>query len=87
MQARVASAAANEAGALVAAASDNLATRSIPVGSPMVADAARRIQSALPGVMNATGLTTTDVAAMVAGEIGKLQARMTAQPTPAPPPK
>lgn len=87
MQATLANAAATEAGALVAQASDNLARRSINAGSPIVAEAAKRIQIALPDVINATGLTAAEVAQMVAGEIGKLQAQMTAQPIPAAAPK
>ena len=66
-----------EAGALVAAASDNFATASIPVGSPIVADIAKRVLANAPAVLAADGLTTDVVATKVAGAIGRLQARMT----------
>jgi hypothetical protein len=67
------SAAATEAGAMVAAASDNLKGRSISVGSPMIASAADRIAAKLPDTVAAVGLTPGALETIVAGEIGKLQ--------------
>lgn len=72
-----------EAGALIAAAANNLATDQIKVGSPIVASIALRMAAALPKELAAAGLTSDAVATMVAGKIGKLQASMT---TVAPPP-
>jgi hypothetical protein len=66
-----------EAGALVAAAADNLATREINVGSPIVAVIASRMAKALPEDLAAAGLSAADVATIIAGKIGKLQASMT----------
>jgi len=77
-EAKLQNAAANEAGALVAAASDNLATASIKVGDARVADAANRIIAELPQIAQALGLSPVDIQKFVVGEIGKLQARMTA---------
>jgi hypothetical protein len=74
----------SEAGALVAAAADNLATDKIPVGSPIVADIATRMMLALPDELKAAGLTPDVVATMVAGKIGKLQASMTSVAPAAP---
>jgi hypothetical protein len=68
-------AAETEAGAAVAEAADNLAGRSIPVDSPIVVAAAARIGAGLPDFMKAAGVTPDDVARLVAGEIGKLQAQ------------
>jgi hypothetical protein len=75
-------AAETEAGAAVAEAADNLAAREIPLASPIVAAAARRIADALPGAMKSAGVTPEGVARLVAGEIGKLQARATPAPRP-----
>ena len=69
-----------EAGAAIAAASNNLAHTSIEVGNPIVADAASRIISAMPKVLDAAGVTPYAVATMVQGAIGD---RQNAQP-PAP---
>lgn len=66
-----------EAGALVAAASDNLATKTINVGSPIVAQVVNKIVMAAPGLMKDAGLTPDAVGTMVAGHIGALQATMT----------
>ncbi len=77
-EAKLQSTAATEAGALVAAASDNLATASIKIGDKNVADAANRIIAELPEIAHALGLSAADIQKYVVGEIGKLQARMTA---------
>ena len=75
-------AAQTEAGVLVAEAADNLANRSIPVTSPIVAAAAARIAAALPKAINATGMTPDELGRLIAGEIGKLQALATTIPVP-----
>jgi hypothetical protein len=71
----ISKAAATEAGVLVAEASDNLAGRSINVANPAVAAAASRVAAAVPAAIAATGITPADVARVVTGEIGKLQAQ------------
>ena len=77
----------DEVGALVAAASDNLATASIHVGSPIVAAVADKVVAGAPEILAKAGVDPADVAGMVAGEIGKWQAGMTrVSPPPAPPP-
>jgi len=70
-------AAATEAGKLIAGAADNLSNTSIPVGSPLVAEAVERILTAdhLQKPIAATGMTPDRLASIVAGEIGKLQAQ------------
>jgi hypothetical protein len=90
-QAKIEAAAATEAGKAVAAAADNLSSRQIDVGSKVVADAADKIMDAphLQEAIAATGATPERIAAIVAGEIGKLQATMTstspaAKPSAAP---
>ncbi|HEY1944131.1 MAG TPA: hypothetical protein VGH40_18615 [Roseiarcus sp.] len=76
----------DEVGALVAAASDNLATTSIPLGSPIVAAIAARILAAAPDLLAKAGVDPASVARMALGEIGKWQASMTsvspASPSP-----
>jgi hypothetical protein len=67
----------DKVGAAVAAASDNLATRSIPVGSPLIADIAKQVLIAEPELAKQLSLQPGDVASMVAGEIGSWQASMT----------
>lgn len=67
----------DEVGALVAAASDNLATTSIPVGSPLVASIAAGIAAKAPDMLAKAGVDPASVAGMVHGEIGKWQAGMT----------
>lgn len=76
-------AAQTEAGILVAEAADNLSSRSITVGSPAIAAAAARIAAAMPEAVRAVGKTPEDLGRLVAGEIGKLQARATAIAVPA----
>ena len=70
---RLTAEAQTEAGAAIAEAGDNLSSRAIPVGHPIVVAAAARIVKTLPSVMAAAGVTPEGVARMVAGEIGKLQ--------------
>jgi|SRR5947209_6348712 len=72
-------AAATEAGKLIAGAADNLATASFPVGSPIVAAAAKRLFDAphLQAAIAALSMTPARAAAIVTGELGKLQAQMT----------
>ena len=83
-QAQLERACATEAGKLVAGAADNLARASIPVGSPIVKAAADRILTAqhLQDALYATGATPERIAAIITGELGKLQAQMTAIPPP-----
>jgi hypothetical protein len=71
-------AAQTEAGILVAEATDNLSTGSITVTSPGVQAAAARIAAAMPEAVRVVGKTSDDLSRLVAGEIGKLQARATA---------
>ncbi len=74
-----------EAGALIAASPTNLAGVSIPVASPMVADAAARVLAVAPKILEDAGLSPAAVATMVAGHLGAMQAQMPpAAPTPAP---
>ncbi len=77
----------DEVGALVAGASDNLATATLRVGSPLVAAVANKVVAGAPEILAKAGVDPADVAGMVAGEIGKWQASMTrVSPPPAPPP-
>lgn len=78
--ATVSAVAQTKAGQMVAAASDNLAGRSITVNSPAVLSAARAMGEEMPRVVAAMGLTPGKLAEIVAGEVGKLQAK--AAPTP-----
>ena len=73
-----------EAGALIAAADNNLAGVSVHVSNPMIADAAERVIKAVPGALDASGITPYHVATLVAGALGKMQATMPLAP-PAPP--
>src|SRR6202000_788677 len=75
-------AAQTEAGILVAEAAAHLSSRSITVGSPAIAAAAARIAAAMPEAVRAVGKTPEDLGRLVAGEIGKLQARATAISVP-----
>jgi hypothetical protein len=75
-------AAQTEAGVLVAEASDNLSSRSISITSPAITAAAARIAAAMPEAVRAVGKTPEDLGRLVAGEIGKLQARATAISVP-----
>ncbi len=76
-----------QAGLAIAASATNLAGESIDAHSPAVVKAASYITNNLQALMKSTGVTPDNVAHLVAGEIGKLQA---ATPTvvaalPAPP--
>lgn len=75
-------AAETEAGVLIAEAADNLSSRSIPITSPAIAAAAARIAAGMPEAVRALGKTPEDLARLVAGEIGKLQAHATAISVP-----
>jgi hypothetical protein len=68
------SAAATEAGVLVAGAEDNLAGRSFKIGDPFVASIANRIAANFPDSKQTAGATVEDLQKFVVGEIGKLQA-------------
>jgi hypothetical protein len=83
--AAIKAAAETEAGKAVAAAADNLVNARIDVGSPIVTAASDAIARRLPDFIKASGITTDDIDHLVAGEIGKLQARMTAVTVPAAP--
>jgi hypothetical protein len=63
-----------EAGAAIAASATNLAGVAIPVGSEIVAAAAARILAAAPKLLVDAGISPSQVATMVAGHIGALQA-------------
>jgi hypothetical protein len=71
------SAAATQAGALVAQAEDNLAGRRFSTGSPEVAVIAARVAAALPATAALAGATPEALRAIALGEIGKLQAMQT----------
>ena len=72
-------------GELIAAAADNLATAQLHVGSPIIAAAVKDIEDYEPAVAAMTGYTPDKFASLLTGELGKLQARMTAvAPQPAP---
>jgi hypothetical protein len=72
-----------EAGAAIAASETNLAGVSIHVGSAIVADAANRIIDGAPAILADAGLSADNVATMVAGHIGAIQAS-SAAPAAAP---
>ncbi len=83
--ARFKSAAATEAGALVAQASDNLKNASLTVNDPRIVAAANAVIARIPSTAAAIGVTPDVAAKAVLGEVGKLQAAATA-PTPVPTP-
>ena len=66
----------------IAKAADNLATKQIDVRSPIVKVIVDQVAAAMPKEMTAVGLTPEAVAGKVAAEFGRLQASMTAVPTP-----
>lgn len=74
------SAAATEAGVLVAQAEDNLAKQKITTSSPSVVAAADRIAKSMPDAAAAVGATPEALQKFVAGEIGKLQAQAPSAP-------
>jgi len=87
-EAKVQAAAENEAGVLIAAASDNLATKSIKIGSPEASAVIAGVVNAIPELQTATGWTNERIAKVAVGAIGKLQASMTsAAPSQAAPAK
>jgi hypothetical protein len=71
---RLKSAAATEAGVMIAKESDNLMNKAIPVTDPRIVAAASAIAAKLPDTAAAVGATPDALAKMVQGEIGKLQA-------------
>lgn len=80
LEAKLLAMAESEANAAVAAAEDNLAKQSITVSSQIVVDAAQRLEAALPPLLKKLGWTPDRLKTLVAGEIGKLQVKMTAAP-------
>lgn len=69
-----------EAGSMVAAASDNLSGKTFTVGSPVVAQAVKRVEARIPDLVKATGATPEALGAILTGEIGKLQVAQTVSP-------
>ena len=84
--AEIESAAETEAAKAVAAASDNLAKTQINVGSSVVKTAVESIMASqtFKTAIAETGMTPNRLASIIAGEIGKLQAQMTAAAPAAP---
>jgi hypothetical protein len=80
------SAAETEAAKAVAAASDNLARTQINLGSSVVKTAVQSIiaSQTFKTAIAETGMTPNRLASIIAGEIGKLQAQMTAAAPAAP---
>lgn len=78
---RLKSAAATEAGQLVAASATNLKNESITVGDARIATAANKVIGLVPEAAKQLGATPDNVARMVVGEIGKLQAQQTQAPS------
>ena len=74
------SAAATQAGVLVAGAEDNLAGKSITIDHPLVIQGANTILANLPDAAKAVGATPEALQRMIVGEIGKLQAATTVTP-------
>ncbi|HEX9168114.1 MAG TPA: hypothetical protein VF886_04190 [Roseiarcus sp.] len=87
--AEIEGAAETEAAKAVAAAADNLAKTQINVGSSIVKTAVQSIMASqtLKTAITETGMTPHRLASIVTGEIGKLQAQMTATAPAAPPGK
>jgi hypothetical protein len=77
------SAAATQAGMLVASAEDNLANQSIKVDDARVVAAASQIAALLPDAAAFVGASPQGLQRIVLGEIGKLQAQATVVPVPA----
>jgi hypothetical protein len=77
-EAKVRDAAATEAGALVAAAADNLATKQIKIGDPMLEQSISNVVAAIPELQAMSGWSNAKISGLVVGEIGKLQAAVTA---------
>lgn len=74
------SAAATQAGKMVAAAEDNLAGRKFTTSSQGIVEAAAIVQAALPEAVKITGATPEAVRNFVVGEVGKLQAGTVSAP-------
>ena len=86
---RLKSAAATQAGKIVAESETNLAGQSIKVGDPRIAAAANWIATNMPGYMQQAGATPDALKHIVQGELGKLQAQAIVAPADAalaPPP-
>jgi hypothetical protein len=66
----------------IAAAADNLATKQIDVGSPLVKQLLGKVLLALPTELQDLGLSSDAVAAKIAAAFGRLQASMTVVPAP-----
>jgi hypothetical protein len=79
-QAKVEGIAKSYAGVEIAKASDNLASRSIAINDAQAAAIIAGIVKTVPEIQTATGWTNDRIAAVAVGEIGKLQATMTAAP-------
>ena len=73
----------DKVGGAVATAADNLATKSIPLGSSLVASIAQEVIAEAPGVLATAGVTPASVAGMVHGEIGLWKKGMTSVTPPA----
>lgn len=71
---KIKSAAATQAGILVAQAEDNLATKVITTDHPSVVNAAQWIMKNLPDAAKEVGATPEALQAIIVGEVGKLQA-------------
>ena len=82
-QAKVEKAVQTEAGIIALGAEDGFSKLSIPVSSPLVAQAAVQVANAVPGALKAAGISPQILTRMVAGELGKIQAQMsTSAPAP-----
>jgi hypothetical protein len=82
-QAKVEKAVQTEAGIIALGAEDGFSKLSIPVSSPIVAQAAVQVANSVPGALKAAGITPQMLTRMVAGELGKIQAQMsTSAPAP-----
>lgn len=68
------------AGAAIAASETNLAGVAIPVGSATVRNAMTRIVADAPKVLVDAGLSPDNVATLIAGHIGSMQASSAAAP-------
>ena len=73
-QARLQAAVSTEAGKLVAAAADNLATKQVDIGSAIVVGATDSLIKRAPKILADAGVTQIDVDHMIAGAIGAFQA-------------
>jgi hypothetical protein len=77
-QAKIEGIAKSYAGVEIAKAADNLAARSITVNDPQAAAVIAGVVKTIPEIETMTGWTDDRIAAVAVGEIGKLQATMTA---------